>query len=280
MRAVRTFTLCLITMCVVPQFAYAKLNVFACSPEWGALAAEIGGDEVDVYVPTTPPDNPFKVRVSSSLVAVLNAADLLVCTGVGSEQRWLPKTLEKVKNNNLASGNPGWFLIKDVVKLARIKDGHTQHAHWNPFVQGDPRRVRSIAGQLAGRMIQLDKDNAKLYKENAKNFIKNVGRLADELEQQAVKLRGLTVVTVPGYSDYLFDWLGINVVTINNMDLDKVDLISYSVIGHSTDILALAERLSLPLVALPLTISGAGEVATYEQFYRTSVGKLLDAVGH
>ena len=280
MRAAPIFTLCLITMCVVPQFAYAKLNVFACSPEWRALAAEIGGDEVDVYVPKTASDKPFKVRVSSSLVAVLNATDLLVCAGVGSDQKWLPRALEKVKNYKLASGSPGWFLIKDVVKLARIKDGHMEHAHWNPFVQGDPRRIRSIAGQLAVRMIQLDKDNAKLYKKNAKRFIRNMGELADELEQQAVRLRGLTVVTVPGYSDYLFEWLGIKIVTIENMDVDKVDLISYSVIGHSTEILALAERLSLPLVALPLTISGTGEVATYEQFYRTSVVKLLDAVGH
>ena len=35
-----------------PFSAQAKINVFACEPEWGALAEEIGGELVTVYTAT------------------------------------------------------------------------------------------------------------------------------------------------------------------------------------------------------------------------------------
>jgi zinc/manganese transport system substrate-binding protein len=33
--------------------ALAALNIFACTPEWGALAKELGGDKVSAYTATT-----------------------------------------------------------------------------------------------------------------------------------------------------------------------------------------------------------------------------------
>ena len=42
--------------------AHAALNVFACEPEWGALATEIGGDKVSVYAATTAARTRIKSR--------------------------------------------------------------------------------------------------------------------------------------------------------------------------------------------------------------------------
>ena len=33
--------------------AFARLQVFACEPEWAALAREIGGDQVETFSATT-----------------------------------------------------------------------------------------------------------------------------------------------------------------------------------------------------------------------------------
>jgi zinc/manganese transport system substrate-binding protein len=35
-------------LCAAPSSAFAKVNVFACEPEWAALSKEIGGDLVKV----------------------------------------------------------------------------------------------------------------------------------------------------------------------------------------------------------------------------------------
>ena len=42
--------------------AHANLNVFACEPEWGALATELGGDKVDVYTATVGGQDPHQVQ--------------------------------------------------------------------------------------------------------------------------------------------------------------------------------------------------------------------------
>ena len=38
--------------------ATAALNIFACEPEWGALARELGGDKASIYVATTALQDP------------------------------------------------------------------------------------------------------------------------------------------------------------------------------------------------------------------------------
>ncbi len=42
--------------------ALAAFNIFACTPEWGALAKELGGDKVSVYVATTALQDPHHVE--------------------------------------------------------------------------------------------------------------------------------------------------------------------------------------------------------------------------
>ena len=42
------FRLFILFFTTLPTVSYAALNVFACEPEWGALATELGGDAVKV----------------------------------------------------------------------------------------------------------------------------------------------------------------------------------------------------------------------------------------
>ncbi len=42
--------------------ASANLSVFACEPEWGALATEIGGDKVTFTTPATGAQDPHQIQ--------------------------------------------------------------------------------------------------------------------------------------------------------------------------------------------------------------------------
>src|SRR4051812_44006989 len=61
--------------------AAAALQVFACEPEWAALATEIGGDKVSVYAATTGAQDPHQIQARPSLISKARTADLSVCTG-------------------------------------------------------------------------------------------------------------------------------------------------------------------------------------------------------
>ena len=48
--------------------AKAAINVFACEPEWGSLAKEIGGDKVTVKNATTAQQDVHHIQARPSLV--------------------------------------------------------------------------------------------------------------------------------------------------------------------------------------------------------------------
>ena len=51
--------LCLLLLAPLPSMA--ALNIFACTPEWGSLAKELGGDTANVYTATTALQDPHKI---------------------------------------------------------------------------------------------------------------------------------------------------------------------------------------------------------------------------
>src|SRR6185295_10103434 len=95
--------------CVFATPAYADLSVFACEPEWGALAKEIGGDKVSVYTATTGAQDPHQIQARPSLIAKARGADIAVCTGAELEIGWLPMIEQQAANSKLLQGQPGSF---------------------------------------------------------------------------------------------------------------------------------------------------------------------------
>ncbi len=47
----------------------AALNIFACEPEWGALAKELAGDKASIYMATTALQDPHRIEARPSLIA-------------------------------------------------------------------------------------------------------------------------------------------------------------------------------------------------------------------
>src|ERR687896_446135 len=87
--------------------AIAALNVFACTPEWGALAQELGGERVRVYTATTALQDPHRIEARPSLIARARSADLMVCTGADLEIGWLPLVQSQSGNAKIQPGQPG-----------------------------------------------------------------------------------------------------------------------------------------------------------------------------
>ena len=134
-----------IALALTASFAHATLKVFACEPEWDALARELGGDQVEVYAATTAQQDPHRVQARPSLIAQLRQADLLVCTGADLEAGWLPVLLRQARNPAVQPGQPGHFLAADQVTLLEVPTSIDRaegdvHPQGNPHIQIDPRR--------------------------------------------------------------------------------------------------------------------------------------------
>lgn len=284
--------------------AEAKLKIFACFPEWAALAQELGGSSVEVFTAVSPLVNPDHVTVTPELLASLKAADLLVCTGGGFEDEWLPSALDRVQNPNLAEGQPGRFLAADFVKMleddhhAEEKKDGDLHEGGNPHIQGDPYRIRALGGQLGKRMIELDEADAATYSKNTKAFVKDLGAVTKELEEKAAALRGINIVAQHEHSVYLLNWLQIHSAAIVEPEVgvppgpgdlariialvpgDNVKFVIHAAYEDPRPSKYVTDRAGIPLVKLPFTVGGTdGGGPTYAAFYRDSVDRLLDGLG-
>ncbi|MGM0672011.1 MAG: metal ABC transporter substrate-binding protein [Pseudomonadota bacterium] len=205
----------LLALLILPAQAAAGLNIVATTSTLGALAREIGGDEVDVRVLAPPDRDAHDLDARPSFMAALRRADMLLEVGAGLEEGWLPAAQRGARNRAINSGQPGHFRAADMIELRRsiTLDGpNTGHAHeeGNPHFNGDPLRLADIARSLAERMGKLRPDHATTFTERAE-------RAAERLRDHAEALAGQVepdqrIVVYHEDLDYLEEWLPVEIV--------------------------------------------------------------------
>jgi len=192
--------------------AKAAVNIFACEPEWGALAQEIGGDTVSVYVASTGRQDPHQIQARPSLIARARSADLAFCTGAELEVGWMPVILRQAANSKIQPGSPGYLEAASVVSMKEIPQRLDRaegdvHAAGNPHIQTDPRNFLPVADLLAARLTAIDPANAATYKTRHDAFITKWKTAIQKWETEAAPLKGAPVATQHKSWVYLLDWL-------------------------------------------------------------------------
>ncbi|MGH7463108.1 MAG: metal ABC transporter solute-binding protein, Zn/Mn family, partial [Longimicrobiales bacterium] len=195
----------------------ADLQVFACEPEWEALAREIGRDRVDTYSATTALQDPHYIQARPSLIAKVRNADLVVCSGAQLEIGWLPALLAKGNNPRVRPGTPGFFEASSFVRRLEVPASLDRargdiHPQGNPHVQTNPYNISRIAVALTERMAQLDAASADTYRAGLDDFMQRWDAAISRWESRAAPLKGKRVITHHKSWVYLEDWLGLQEV--------------------------------------------------------------------
>ena len=148
--------------------AVAELRVFACEPEWAALADEVGGDLIESYSATTALQDPHYIQARPSLIAKVRRADLVICSGAQLEIGWLPALLQKANNRKVMPGTDGYFeasnfvLRVDATATVDRAQGDI-HPQGNPHIQTDPHNLAAVASAMARRLAKIDPKNTVTY---------------------------------------------------------------------------------------------------------------------
>jgi zinc/manganese transport system substrate-binding protein len=197
-----------------PVASPAALRIFACEPEWGALARELAGDDADIYTATTARQDPHHIQARPSLIAQARRADLVICTGAGLETGWLPLVLRRSGNPQVQAGGVGYFAATDFVTLLekprRLDRAEGDvHAAGNPHIQLDPRNILRVAEALSPRFAALDRQNAELYAQRLQDFTTRWQAAMVRWEQQAAPLKGMPIVVYHRAWTYLNHGLGL-----------------------------------------------------------------------
>ncbi len=261
------------------QIAQAKINIFACEPEWASLAKEITGDLANISVATTHNQDPHYIQVKPSLIAKIREADLVFCSGASLEEGWLPLLIQKAYKKSVKLGEVGHFMASDYVSKIEINnnysltraDGHI-HPHGNPHIHLDPRNITKIANELTARLKVIDKENAHIFAKNQEIFNQKWQKSFDGWQKRAENIRNMTIIINHNAWSYLINWLDLKLLAkieekpgINpsarhlgnllRMTKDSnVDLILYASFENDRSIKWLSSKSKVKAIKLPFTI--------------------------
>jgi zinc/manganese transport system substrate-binding protein len=281
--------------------AAATVEVFACEPEWGALAEELGGDDVAVFTATTAQQDPHHVQARPRLIAKVRRADLLVCTGAELEVGWLPLLLRQGHNPRIQVGQPGYFLAADHVAMREKPERLDRaegdvHPGGNPHIQSDPRNIARVADALADRLAQLDPGRAAAYRDRHADFARRWQEALQRWEVQARLLRGTPIVVHHTSWIYLEHWLGLVRVAslepkpgvppsathlaevLSGLAVRPARLVVRTPYEDPRPSAWLAERAAIPAVVLPFTVGGTAAATNLVTLFDDTLTRLLEAI--
>ena len=194
-----TLGLCLTSiLSVVP--ASAVLKVVATTSEYGALAAEIGGDRVAVTTIAKPTEDPHFVDARPSQIVAMNRADVLIEGGAELEIGWLTPLLEGARNPRILTGAAGRVVASEGVQLLDIPlaadraQGDT-HVAGNPHFMLDPLNAGIVAEHIARAFSALDPTGAATFTANAAGFASRLDAKMKEWSAALAPFAGRQVVT-------------------------------------------------------------------------------------
>jgi zinc/manganese transport system substrate-binding protein len=283
---------------LLAQPAFAALDIFACEPEWGALAKVLGGDKVRVYIATSARQDPHRIEARPSLIARARGADLVVCTGAELEAGWLPLVLSQAGNPKIQAGAPGYFeaarqvAMREVPRTLDRAQGDV-HAAGNPHIHLDPRNIAQVAAALTERMRQLDAVDGSSYGERGSAFLVRWQQAIERWQAQAEPLRGMAVVVHHKDLSYLIAWLGLREVAalepkpglpptaahlselLARLAKDPAKAVVRSAYSDPRASEWLSERARIPALVLPFTVGGSERATDLFGLFDDSLARLL-----
>jgi zinc/manganese transport system substrate-binding protein len=273
------------------------LEVFACEPEWGALAAELGGEKVNVFVATTARQDPHQIQARPALISRLRTADVVICSGAELEIGWMPVLLRQSANGRIQPGSPGYFEAAQQVRLLEIPTRLDRaegdiHAAGNPHIQTDPRNIAAVAAALAIRMQQLDPADAPTIAGRAQNFTARWSAAMQRWAQQAAPIRGTPIVVYHKNWSYLEDWLGLREAAtvepkpgippgsqylsqlVSELPAKGVRGVIYAAYEDPRGSQFVAEHIGVPAIMLPFTVGGSDRATDLFGLFDDTIARL------
>ena len=278
--------------------AHAALKVLATTTDWGALASEIGGDRVNVYVATSALQDVHRVEAKPSLIARARTADLVIAEGADLESGWLPVLVQESGNPRIQPGSPGYFEAAAQLNLLEVPSRLDRslgdiHPQGNPHVHLDPHNVVAVAKALAARLAALDAGNAQYYEQRGSDFEARWQQAIGRWESRAAPLRGIPVVVIHRDQVYLCHWLGLKEVAaiepkpgvppsagylgelVTKLSASPPRMILRNAYNDPKAVNWLSERIHAPVVLLPFSVGGTPEAKDLFGLFDETLNRLL-----
>jgi zinc/manganese transport system substrate-binding protein len=278
--------------------AFSAINVFACEPEWAALAQELGGDKVAAISAVSPAQDPHRIEARPSLIARIRSADLVICSGSELEVGWLPLLFTQSGNERIQPGTPGFIEASQFVvrlEIPKVIDRALGDIHpsGNPHIHLDPRNIVKVGAVVTERLSEIDHANAELYRKRGEDFSRRWQEAMLRWQQQAAPLKGVPLVVYHKDMSYFINWSGMREAgslepkpgipptpshlaeLVEQMKRNPAKVVVYSPYNSPKAAEFLSERSGIPSVMLPFTVGGTERAKDLFGLFDDTIERLL-----
>jgi zinc/manganese transport system substrate-binding protein len=180
--------------------AGGSLRVVAAENFWGSIAAQLGGDRVQVTsVITSPATDPHDYEPTASDARTLAGAQIVIVNGIGYDP-WASK---------LVDANPvGGRIVLTIGDLVGIKAGGNPHRWYSPA------NVQQVIDAIVADYSKLDPKDAGYFKQQKSRFeTKGLARYKQLIARIKRRYHGVSVGASESIFAPLAQALGLNLVT-------------------------------------------------------------------
>jgi zinc/manganese transport system substrate-binding protein len=180
--------------------ADGRVTVVASTNVWGDVAAQVGGDLVDVTsVIDDPSKDPHDFEADADTLLQVSKADVVVENGGGFDD--FVETLLSSSKTKAA--------VVNAFDVSGKADGAPEGTEVNEHVWYDVPTVGKVATEIATQLGKADPDNATTYEANAARFNDQLDELLTAEEDLRPSVEGKPVGVTEPLPVYLAEALGL-----------------------------------------------------------------------
>ena len=179
--------------------ANGRIRIVAAENEYGDVAAQIGGQYVDVQsIMNNPNTDPHTYEVSASVAQSVAAASIVIQNGRGYDSFM----------NTVESAVGGGRKVIDVEKLPGVPTDKQ-----NPHLWYDPGTMPAVVQAVVADLSALQPAHADYFSANATRFSASLQPWRSALEAFSADHPGTAVATTEPVADYMLQAAGITNLT-------------------------------------------------------------------
>jgi len=193
--------------------ANGRLKVVATVAPVGALAAEVGGDHIELRTLVSAGADPHSYEISSKDRRALSDADVILRNGLG---------LDRFLDSALADDSEKVVTVTAGVRLRvpnEDSDNHTEddghdHGDVDPHVWQDVDNAKVMVANIAAALAEADPDHAADYRANADAYAARLDEVDAEVRDliASIPAENRKVVVNHDAFGYFTDRYGLEVV--------------------------------------------------------------------
>ena len=198
---VSAFLVGLAALSAGPAEAASKLKVVTATTDMAALAAEVGGDRIEVESIARGYQDPHFVEAKPSFLLKLRRADLLIVVGLQLEIGWLPPLITQSGNPKIQVGGPGYLDASEFAEILEKPTGVVTramgdvHPLGNPHYWLDPENGRRIAHGIMTKLVEMRPSDAAYFQQRWEDFSQRLVAAEKVWDEEMKPFHGRKVVS-------------------------------------------------------------------------------------